>query len=137
VLFANELELPALIGAPPLGDLIDLSLDRFSRDDGPVVAAKLGARGSRLGGRARADLPAFSVIARDTTGAGDAYVAGFLFALSRGAPPAAAARLGNALGALTATRTGAAEALPSRGEVRDFLEILGARAGGFGVETRS
>jgi ribokinase len=126
VLFANELELPALIGAPPLGDLIDLSLDRFSRDDGPVVAAKLGARGSRLGGRARADLPAFSVIARDTTGAGDAYVSGFLFALSRGAPPAAAARLGNALGALTATRTGAAEALPSRGEVRDFLEIHGA-----------
>jgi sugar/nucleoside kinase (ribokinase family) len=126
VLFANELELPALVGAPSVGDLIDLSLDRFSRDDGPVVAAKLGARGSRLGGRARADVPAFAVTARDTTGAGDAYVAGFLFALARGAEPAAAALLGNALGALTATRKGAAEALPSRDEVRAFLELHGA-----------
>ncbi|MEO5725419.1 MAG: carbohydrate kinase family protein [Byssovorax sp.] len=126
VVFANELELPALVGAPCVGDLIDLSLDRFSRDDGPVVAAKLGARGSRLGGRARADLPAFPVTARDTTGAGDAYVAGFLFALARGAEPAIAALLGNALGALTATRKGAADALPSRDEVRAFLELHGA-----------
>ena len=126
VLFANELELPALVGAPRVGDLVDLSLDRFSRDDGPVVAAKLGARGSRLGGRARADVPAFSVVAQDTTGAGDAYVAGFLFALSRGAEPAVAALLGNALGALTATRTGAADALPSHDEVRAFLESHGA-----------
>ncbi len=126
VLFANELELPALVGAPCIGDLIDLSLDRFSRDGGPLVAAKLGARGSRLGGRARANLPAFSVIARDTTGSGDAYVAGLLFAIARGAEPATAALLGNALGALTATRKGAAEALPSRDEARAFLEIHGA-----------
>ncbi len=123
VLFANELELPTLVGAPHAGDLIDWSLDRFSRDDGPIVVAKLGARGSRLGGRASADLLAFPVIARDTTGAGDAYVAGFLWALSRGAVPATAACFGNALGALTATRAGAAEALPSRDEVRAFLEI--------------
>ena len=65
-------------------------------------------------------------MSRDTTGAGDAYVAGFLFALTRGAVPATAARLGNALGALTATRPGAAEALPERSEVRAFLEIHGA-----------
>jgi sugar/nucleoside kinase (ribokinase family) len=121
VLFANELELPALIG-----EVLEVSLDRFARDDGPIVAAKLGARGSRLVGRARADLPAFPVIARDTTGAGDAYVAGFLFALTRGAAPITAARLGNALGALTATRPGAAEALPSRDEVRALLEAHGA-----------
>jgi ribokinase len=126
VLFANELELPTLVGAPSGGDLVDLSLERFSCNDGPIVAAKLGARGSRLGGRASADLPAFPVIARDTTGAGDAYVAGFLFALTRGAAPATAARLGNALGALTSTRSGAADALPTRDEVRALLEIHGA-----------
>jgi ribokinase len=126
VLFANELELPALVGAPCIGDLIDLSLDRFSQGHGPLVAAKLGARGSRLGGTARADLPAFPVNACDTTGSGDAYVAGLLFALARGADPATAALLGNALGALTATRKGAAETLPSRDEVRAFLEIHGA-----------
>lgn len=127
VLFANELELPALVGDASADELVDRSLERFARDDdAPIVAAKLGARGSRLGGRASADLPAFPVIARDTTGAGDAYVAGFLFALTRGAAPITAARLGNALGALTATRPGAAEALPSRDEVRAFLEAHGA-----------
>ena len=72
VIFANELELSALVGAPSTGDLVDLAPDRFSSTQGPIVAAKLGARGSRLGGRASADLPAFPVIARDTTGAEDA-----------------------------------------------------------------
>ena len=126
VLFANELELPALVGAPAVGALIDVALDRFAPDDGPVVAAKLGARGSRLGGRARADVPAFPILARDTTGAGDAYVAGFLFALALGASPVTAARLGNALGALTAARAGSADALPSHAEACAFLAPHGA-----------
>jgi sugar/nucleoside kinase (ribokinase family) len=126
VLFANELELPALVDAPPVGDGIDAALERFAADEGPIVAAKLGARGSRLGGRARADVPAFPIVARDTTCAGDAYVAGFLFALVRGASPLTAARLGNALGALTAARPGSADALPSLADARAFLALHGA-----------
>jgi sugar/nucleoside kinase (ribokinase family) len=123
VLFANELELAALVDPSGTDDHVDASLARFEGVEGPIVAAKRGARGSRLGGRASADLPAFPVIARDTTGAGDAYVAGFLVAVTRGATPTTAARLGNALGALTATRPGAAEALPDLAEVRALLEI--------------
>jgi ribokinase len=43
--------------------------------DAPTVVVKLGARGCRVNGRAHAALPAGVV---DTTGAGDAFAAGFL-----------------------------------------------------------
>lgn len=111
--FANALELEALSGGSALG--------------APLLVTKLGARGSAIPSRAIL-APAFPVEARDSTGAGDAYVAGFLFAHRRGAPLEIAARIGNALGALTATRAGAADALPSLGEVRAFLEERAARA---------
>jgi len=45
---------------------------------------------------------------------------------ARGASPVTAARLGNALGALTAARPGSADALPSHAEARAFLELHGA-----------
>jgi sugar/nucleoside kinase (ribokinase family) len=117
VLFANAQETAALAGAP-------------SHTRAPlVVVEKLGAAGARVRMPAETvQAPAFEVGARDTTACGDAFVAGFLLATARGAPPAVAARLGNALGALTATRPGAADALPSREEVRAFLAARGARA---------
>ncbi|MFT3764044.1 MAG: PfkB family carbohydrate kinase [Minicystis sp.] len=96
---------------------------------GVTIAVKLGDAGAVLGqGEGWRALPAFPVEARDTTGCGDAFVAGFLLALARGAPLEVAGRLGNALGALTATRPGAAEALPSLPEARAFLAARGARA---------
>lgn len=117
VLFANEEEIAALTGAT-------------AGARGPRVRVeKLGAAGALVSSSASSvRVPAFAVEARDTTACGDAFVAGFLLATARGAPPEVAARLGNALGALTATRMGAAEALPSRDEVRVFLEARGARA---------
>ena len=88
-----------------------------------VIVEKLGDGGARIGD---ATVPAFAVEARDTTGCGDAFVGGFLLALARGAPLDVACRLGNALGALAATRPGAAQALPSRRDVRAFLAERGA-----------
>lgn len=110
-LFANALEMDAL----------DAPEGAFA-----LLAAKLGARGSRLFGRVCAEAPPFAVEARDSTGAGDAYVAGFLVALARGAAPETAARVGNAAGALTASRPGAAGALPRRAEILAFLDARGA-----------
>jgi ribokinase len=66
-------------------------------------------------------VPAFTVAALDTSGCGDAFVAGFLLARLSGAPLAQCATLANALGALTATRPGAADALPTRDELRALL----------------
>jgi sugar/nucleoside kinase (ribokinase family) len=70
-----------------------------------VVIVKRGERGSMLFSReAEIDLPAYRVTVRDTTCAGDSFVAGFLFGLSRGRPLAEAMRLGNAAGGLCTTQ---------------------------------
>jgi ribokinase len=86
------------------------------------LVVKLGAHGCRLGsGEVGEAIPAFAVDALDTTGCGDAFAAGYIRAHLAGADPAACAALGNALGALVATRTGAADALPARAELRAFV----------------
>lgn len=70
-----------------------------------TIIVKRGDHGSLLCSRTvEIDLPAYRVEVRDTTCAGDAFVAGFLFGLSRGSPPAEAMRLGNAAGALCTTQ---------------------------------
>ena len=122
VVFASDAELAALAGSP------DAALAALERRGAALAAAKLGARGSRLAGAVRRAIPAFPAQARDTTGCGDAYAAGFILASLRGAPPERAARLGSAVGALTATRRGAADALPTLAELRAFLTAHGAAA---------
>lgn len=70
-----------------------------------AVAIKRGERGSLLAtGRGLMELPAYRVEVRDTTCAGDSFVAGFLFGVSRGWPLAESMRLGNAAGALCTTQ---------------------------------
>lgn len=122
VVFANEPELAAL------GETLEVALAAPSRRGGGLLAAKLGARGSQLFGAVRCAVPAFPVAACDTTGCGDAFAAGFVVARLRGAAPEVAARLGNAAGALVATRPGAAEALPTRADVRALLAAHAAQA---------
>jgi sugar/nucleoside kinase (ribokinase family) len=66
-------------------------------------------------------VPAFRVPALDTTGAGDAFKAGFLFGLARGASPATAALLGNAAGALACTAWGVIGSFPGRAAMERLL----------------
>ena len=58
-----------------------------------VVVIKLGADGAlyATADTASVRVPARSAVVRDTTGAGDAFCAGFLAAWLNGAPPRAAA----------------------------------------------
>lgn len=58
----------------------------------------------------------------DTTGAGDAFSGGFACALAEGQPLDAALRFGTAVAALSVTRVGTADAMPTRAEV---LALLG------------
>jgi ribokinase len=87
------------------------------------VALKLGSQGVFLAGRdcSAQQVPAFKVTAVDTTAAGDCFNAAFAVALTRGKPPAEAARYASAAAAISVTRAGAQPSLPSAGEVEAFL----------------
>lgn len=87
-----------------------------------AVAIKLGKDGCLLAaGEEMFRMPAFSVEARDTTGAGDAFNAGLIAGYVAGLGWPAAAALGNALGAVTAGRVGAADRAPDAAEVGALL----------------
>ena len=62
-------------------------------------------------------IPARRVEAVDTTGAGDAFIGFFLAAVADGADPGYSLTQGTAAAALTVTRPGAADSLPSMEEV--------------------
>jgi ribokinase len=88
----------------------------------PYVAIKRGERGCLLSDGSsylEALPPAVTVV--DTNGCGDAFAAGCAWALAQADDMHAGAALGNALGALTATQPGAADALPLRADLRDQL----------------
>lgn len=127
-LFANELEIALLVG-DPTNDPAELPgvLPRLA--EACLTVVKLGPRGCLVaeGGRSYA-VPAYTVEAIDTTGCGDAFIAGFIHAHLAGLSLEACARVGNAIGALTATCQGAAGAVPDRSRLRAFLEDGGLLA---------
>jgi ribokinase len=101
-----------------LSALIDLGI--------PLVVAKLGSSGSRIAqNSSRMDIPPMPVATKDTTGAGDGFVAGFLYMLQRGGTPQVAAEVGNVIGALVAESSGAGEACPDRKRVIAALVARG------------
>jgi sugar/nucleoside kinase (ribokinase family) len=63
----------------------------------------------------------FKVTPVDTTGAGDSFDAGFLSAYLRKEPLAECLRIGNACGALSATRVGGTAGQPTETELKAFL----------------
>ena len=65
--------------------------------------------------------PAFRVEACDTTGAGDAFHAGFIWGLLQGLDAAATLRTAHAVAALGCTALGAQEGLPDRQMLNAFL----------------
>lgn len=104
-LIPNEVELAMLTG----GDgLADDDLARYAAISGRRLVVTLGEAGAALvrpdGGVLR--LPVEPVTAIDTTGAGDAFVAGFAVALASGLDEVDAVRLGIACGSDSVTRRG-------------------------------
>jgi sugar/nucleoside kinase (ribokinase family) len=82
-----------------------------------TVVIKRGANGCTVATRERSvDVPAFKVKSADTTGAGDAFNAGFVFSFLRGKPLLECARYANAAGALKTLKSGC-DGLPDRRSV--------------------
>lgn len=63
----------------------------------------------------------FPVESVDTTGAGDAFCAGFIYQILRGSSVKEALRFGNAAGAVSTTKYGAMDSMPSKREVESLL----------------
>ncbi len=104
LLFVNEDEARMLTGHTEAG-LIAQALRNEGATD---LIVKLGRRGCVVfqGGEATA-VDAFEVKMVDTTGAGDCFAAGFFAALYRGYGYTEAARIGNAVGAISVCSLGA------------------------------
>jgi len=91
----------------------------------PVVGMTLGTGGALLYcDGVFLESPAFAVPGgcRDTTGAGDAFHAGFLYGLLCGEEIEASLKLANAIAALKCKALGARTSLPTSSELHDFLK---------------
>ncbi len=90
-----------------------------------IVGLTKGAEGATLYCEGQfIESPSFAVPGgcRDTTGSGDAFHAGFLYGLLGGEDVERSLQLANAVAALKCRGLGARSALPSAGELADFLE---------------
>ena len=91
-----------------------------------VVALKLGRDGCLVGSReGLRHVPGLAVQARDSTGAGDGFAAGFIAGRLAGLSLHSAAILGNALGAMAAARVGASMEMMQRRDVLALLQSYG------------
>ncbi|MCI6907566.1 MAG: carbohydrate kinase family protein [Eubacteriales bacterium] len=117
IFFPNESEATAITG---LAD-IHAAADRLSTLVRMAVV-KHGPHGAILRtGDTALELPAYPGTPVDTTGAGDAFNAGFLGAYLRGMPLETSLRYGLAAGSISVTRPGSAASCPTLDEVRALV----------------
>jgi len=101
---------------------IEESLRRLGQTYGGVICVTLGAQGAiALDGDTFHRQPAFAVDVVDTTGAGDVFRGGFIAGLIEGQPIDRALRTANAAAAISCTRLGALNGVPTRAEVDALL----------------
>jgi sugar/nucleoside kinase (ribokinase family) len=87
-----------------------------------TVVIKLGRRGCAIYTEDQEIVyPAFEADVKDTTGAGDCFVAGFISALLRKEDLASAGRFANAVGALSVQKIGAVTGVLPRGDVEAWM----------------
>jgi ribokinase len=113
-LIPNETEFRELHGTLPSNDEI---LRSFRPGKNSIVT--LGSKGAvyiSADGQIH-HAPAPQVIAIDTTGAGDAFVGSFAFALATGKEPVDAMKLGISIASLSVTRKGAQSSYPNQAEI--------------------
>lgn len=99
------------------------------RDHLQLIAITRGAKGATIYTRStQYDVPGFSVNSLDTTGAGDAFVAGMLVGILENADYRdklpQITRFANAVGALTTTQKGAIPSLPTRAAADVFAQAM-------------
>ena len=124
ILTPNQAEAKVLLGHRPEAGIDPSQLARELLRLGPRnVVVTLGEQGAFIANRAwEKEVPAIKVPAVDTTGAGDAFNAGFAVALAHGANLEAAVNLAVITGGLAVTKDGVVPALPRWAEVLAYCE---------------
>ena len=109
---------PALTGI----DDAEGALRALRRDHDGLLIVTLGTAGAlALDGDRAIRSPGFAVHAIDTTGAGDVFRAGFIHGLLSKWPLEQTLRFANAAAAVSCTRLGALNGVPTLDEVRDLM----------------
>lgn len=98
-------------------------LDTMDGEGVPVVGVKLGAEGSVVRAEGKTCwVPPFKVKPVDTTGAGDAFMAGFLYGTLQDWPIEKRARFANAVAAICIQAVGCSTSIVAADKVLDFME---------------
>lgn len=119
LLFVNDREAEHLTGHREAGQMAS-ALHRLGARR---VLLKLGEQGCLLSDEDdREVIPAFHVPVRDTTGAGDAFVAGYLAGLRSGMTAIDAARFANAVAALSVQQSGSVAGLRSYEQTLQWMD---------------
>src|SRR3990172_8959236 len=123
LLTPNETEAAALTGIRVKGrDSAEKAGAQLRKMGCRDVIVTRGARGCLwVGTDGARHFPAFSVLAIDSTGAGDAFNGALAVALAEGRSLQEAIPFANAAGGLTTTRRGAQESLPDRAAIDALL----------------
>ena len=118
LLFVNDSEAEMLTGSKDLREAARILRQAGATD----VVIKVGPKGCILFiGEEEHAVPGYAVNAKDTTGAGDCFVGGFLAAIQRGHDYWAAAKVANAAGALNVQNVGAATGVRSWEETQAWM----------------
>ena len=126
VITPNETEAEALVGYPvaDMRTAASAANELLERGVGSAVI-KLGAQGAYWAdGEGAGEVQPFTVQAVDTVAAGDAFNGALAVALSEGHSLESAVRWGCAAGALSVTRVGAQDSMPTRDAVSAMLGTL-------------
>lgn len=127
VLTPNETEAKVLAGMSPEQAIGPEEVARkLIRDGVKQVVMTLGEKGALIVSASSAThVPAITVSAVDTTGAGDAFNAGLAVALASGADLEAAVRFAAITGGLAVTKEGVIPSLPKIEDVVQFMRHQG------------
>lgn len=127
VLTPNRTEARTLVGYAPDADVPDERVAAAVLELGPeAVVLTRGGDGALVRTPERTvEVPAPSVEVVDTTGAGDAFNAGFAVARAEGAALPGAARVGTVVGGLACTDYEVIPALPDRAAVEAVMDANG------------
>ncbi len=119
LLIVNEVEAEDISGQQGIEQVTDYFQQQWHATEVLITMGKSGVR--MLKNDTIIDVPAFEVDAVDTTAAGDTFIGFFLAAYSSHSDARTALKKACAASAITVTRVGAAQSIPTNKEVERFL----------------